>query len=268
MNYRLAVALCLSALMCIVAPPRADAMSSRCQAIAGLESYVVPASTQIEALQADEVLITFVGHSTFRIESPGGTIIATDYDGNAGDGALPHVVTMNHAHSTHYTDTPHPDIAHVLRGWNPLGGGAQHNLVFNDTAIRNVPTDIRHWSGEREIDGNSIFIFEIAGLCIGHLGHLHHELTAQHIGWIGRLDVIMVPVDGSYTMSQSSMASVVRDLRARIVIPMHYFGATTLAGFIAKMDDGFGIDVRDSPSVVLSEEMLPDRPTILVLPGY
>ena len=45
--------------------------------------------------------------------------------------------------------------------------------VVDDVYIRNVPTDIRN-GGAMEADGNSIFIFEVAGLCIGHLGHLHH----------------------------------------------------------------------------------------------
>ena len=70
-------------------------------------------------------------------------------------------------------------IKHVLRGWNPNGGAANHDLTVGDVKIRNVPTNIRSWAGGTEIDGNSIFIFEVAGLCIGHLGHLHHELTAQ-----------------------------------------------------------------------------------------
>ena len=45
--------------------------------------------------------------------------------------------------------------------------------MVDDVYIRNVPTDIRSWGGELERDGNSIFIFEVADLCIGHLGHLH-----------------------------------------------------------------------------------------------
>jgi L-ascorbate metabolism protein UlaG (beta-lactamase superfamily) len=43
-------------------------------------------------------------------------------------------------------------------------------------------------------DGNSIFIFEVAGLCIGHLGHLHHKLDENHFAAIGRLDIVMVPI--------------------------------------------------------------------------
>ena len=57
-------------------------------------------------------------------------------------------------------------------------------------------------------DGNSIFIFEVAGLCIGHLGHLHHKLDDSHFAQIGRIDILMVPIDGSYTMSLDGMSEI------------------------------------------------------------
>ena len=247
---------------------QANAAANRCLAIAGAEPKAVPVALTPTALGANEVRITFVGHSTFRIESAGGITIATDYSGDAGEGALPDVVTMNHAHSTHYTDFPDKDIKHVLRGWNPDGGAANHDLTVGDVKIRNVPTNIRSWSGGTEIDGNSIFIFEVAGLCIGHLGHLHHELTPQHIGWIGRLDVVFVPVDGTVTLDHASMISVLKDLRASIIIPMHFFGLTTLGTFILKMREEFTVETSKEPTVIVSETSLPSTPKLLVLPGY
>ena len=61
--------------------------------------------------------LTYVGHSTFLIESPQLVRIATDYNDYVKPPMIPDIVTMNHAHSTHYTDSPEPDIKHVLRGW-------------------------------------------------------------------------------------------------------------------------------------------------------
>ena len=77
---------------------------------------------------------------------------------------------------------------------------ASHDLTVSDVRIRNVATNIRDWGGGYIAYGNSIFIFEIAGMCIGHLGHLHHTLTPEQIGQIGQLDVVMVPVDGGYSL--------------------------------------------------------------------
>ena len=211
--------------------------------------------------------ITFVGHATFRIESSGGTVIATDYTGYAGAGRIPDVVTMNHAHTTHYTNFPDPNIKHVLRGWPTNGARAEHSLTVGDVFIRNVTTDIRGWDGVREKDGNSIFIFEVADLCIGHLGHLHHTLGPEYLGLIGQLDVVMVPVDGSYTMEQASMLEVLKLLKARLVLPMHYFGQFTLSRFLGKLDESFEIEISKAASVTVSAANLPERPKVLVLPG-
>jgi L-ascorbate metabolism protein UlaG (beta-lactamase superfamily) len=243
------------------------ARSSDCLAMAeGPEQTHTVAYTPT-ALAADQVQLTFVGHSTFLIESPGGLKIATDYAGWSG-GVVPDVVTMNQAHSSHYTNTPDPAIKHVLRGWNPAGGAAKHDLQIEDVRIRNVTTDIRSGYVGRIADGNSIFIFELAGLCIGHLGHLHHELTPEHVGWVGRLDVVLVPVDGGYTMAQVNMLNVLKQLKARIVIPMHYFGPTTLARFIDKARSEFDIETATSPVLVLSAKDLPAKPKLVVLPGF
>jgi L-ascorbate metabolism protein UlaG (beta-lactamase superfamily) len=248
-----------------VAAMPAEAEVSRCLAIAETSPRLHHAALKPAALKPDEVRVRFVGHATFLIESHEGITIATDYAGYAG-GVVPDVVTMNRAHSTHYTDTPDPRIGHVLRGWNPEGGAAQHHLRVGDVTIRNVPTDIRRF-GQVMPDGNSIFIFEVAGLCIGHLGHLHHELGPEHVGWIGRLDVVMVPVDGSFTMAQASMINVIKLLRARVILPMHYFGPTTLRRFLDGLSEEFEIEISSSPEIVMSESTLPSAPTVLVLPG-
>jgi L-ascorbate metabolism protein UlaG (beta-lactamase superfamily) len=159
---------------------------------------------------------------------------------------------------------PDPAIEHVLRGWNPEGGRASHNVEIGDVLVRNVTTDIRAW-GVPEKDANSIFIFEISGLCIGHLGHLHHELGAQHVGWIGRLDVVMVPVDGSYTLPTANMVDVIKTLRARVVLPMHAFGDYSLQQFVASLSKDFVTSSDRPASITLSLNSLPSRPTVFVL---
>src|ERR1700751_6458752 len=98
-------------------------------------------------------------------------------------------------------------------------------MRIGDVYIRNVTTDIRrYWGegpgGEMIKDGNSIFIFEVAGLCIGHLGHLHHSLDDSHFAAIGRLDIVMVPIDGTYTMSLDGISEITRRLRPSGARPM------------------------------------------------
>ncbi len=241
--------------------------ASRCIALADASPRIQYVSLNDASLSQFEVKITFVGHATFRIESAGGVIIATDYAGYAGQGPVPYVVTMNHAHSTHYTNNPDPRITHVLRGWGTTDAPARHSLSVGDVFIRNVTTDIRGWSGIREKDGNSIFIFEVADICIGHLGHLHHTLGPEYLGLIGQLDVVMVPVDGSYTMAQPEMMKVLELLKARLVLPMHYFSRSRLETFLSQVGDGYDVAMNESASITVSAASLPSRPKVLVLPG-
>ena len=238
-----------------------------CHVVASNKPNVHPAAFTPTALNDDEVGLTFVGHATFLIESPHGVRIATDYNGAVRPEIVPDVITMNHAHPTHYTDYPDPAIKYVLRGWDPNGGAARHDLQVEDVHIRNVPTNIRDWPGGTEFGGNSIFVFEVADLCIAHLGHLHHPLTSEHLRELGPIDVVLAPVDGSWTMSLDGMMEVLGAIHAPLVVPMHYFSEFTLDRFLARAREQYAVERNGSPSTVLSRATLPSRPTVLVLPA-
>jgi L-ascorbate metabolism protein UlaG (beta-lactamase superfamily) len=219
------------------------------------------------ALAPNQVGLTFLGHASFLIESPAGVSIVTDYNGYNRPRGVPDIVTMNNAHSTHYTDHPDAGIKYVLRGWDPAGGMAVHNLTYQDVRVRNVPTNVRDFGGTR-YNGNSIFIFEIGDLCIAHLGHLHHVLTPEHVADIGQIDVLLVPVDGTWTMDQDGMLEVIDQLHPPLLIPMHYFGTRTLELFLARVREKYAVRLSETASITLSRASLPARPEALVLPGY
>lgn len=256
------------------AQPAKPEMRENCPGLVASRSPVFrrasfdPASLKLAALAADQVRITFVGHATFLLESPQLVRIATDYNDYVRPNVLPDIVTMNHAHSTHYTDRPDPSIPHVLRGWAGNERPARIDMTFKDVRVRNVPTNIRTWGGgETERHGNSIFIFEIANLCIAHLGHLHHTLTQAQLDEMGRVDVVMVPVDGSYTLDLDGMIEVLHALKAPLLIPMHYFSGYSLDRFLARMRQEWEVEVLEIPSTVISKTTLPAKPKILVMPG-
>jgi len=247
---------------------------SHCRALAeatpGAE-YIQKASWDA-TLPDETVRIHYVAHASFLIRSAGGLNMVTDYTGFVGNvPMIPDVVTMNHAHETHWTAFPDPAIPHVLPGWGEeFGSGISHRVDLGEVLIRNVSTDIRSvWDNGRERAGNSIFIFEMAGLCIGHLGHLHHEPNAAQYAQIGRLDVVMAAVDGGMTLDTVTMARVLNRLKSSIVIPMHWFGEGTLSVFLASMRDEFPVIDVEGPSLDVSLDRLPSRPTIMVLrPEY
>ena len=260
----------LALVLSILALPAAaqDRMPSHCIAIAEAAPGIEYASLSELTAPLDEftVRLRYVDHSMFVLRTPGGLSAATDFTGYLGPTTfLPDVVTMNNAHSTHWTPNPSADIPHVLEGWARGGAPADHYLDLGEMLVRNVPTDVRSGFDGVRVAGNSIFVFEVAGLCIGHLGHLHHEPDEFQYAALGRLDVVMAPVDGGMTLDLPTMIRVLKRLRSSVVIPMHWFSLASLDRFLVGMRDEFDIEVTDGSDFEVSLRSLPSRPTVVVL---
>ena len=138
----------------------------------------------------------------------GGVMAVTDYTGWIGNpDVVPDVVTMNNAHSTHWTANPDPRIPHVLAGWPDANGPAQYELDLGAMLVRNVTTDTRGPFGEgpaltlaqpikdqrRRLFGN------IASAGAGRYGGDGHYLVQRHQGaqlgrscrvWLGQRDEV------------------------------------------------------------------------------
>ena len=251
-------------------PPPAlaqERIPSHCHAMAQGPERIMQASLG-DPVEADHIRIRYIDHASFLLETPGGLTAVTDYFGYTGARDwVPDVVTMNNAHRTHWTAAPDPRIPHVLEGWGGEVAENLHELDLGEMLVRNVHTDTRsRWGEGGRRNGNSIFVFEVAGLCIGHLGHLHHAPDDAQYASVGRLDVVMVPVDGGYTMNTAEMAEVVKRFRSSVVIPMHWFSGASLQTFLTDME-GSEFDVVDAglSELTLSLRDLPGRPTIMVL---
>lgn len=256
------------------------AQADRCpKLVAEAPARIVPAAFRLAAAppeklfqpaagRSDEVTLNYIGHSTFLIETPGGVTVATDYNDYVRPDVVPRVATMNRAHSTHYSLSPDPGIEYLLKGWSDTPGQpARYDLDVGDLWIGNLPTNIRDWEGGTVRNGNSIFIFRAADLCIAHLGHLHHTLTEDDLAALGRIDVVLAPVDGSYTLDVDGMVEVLKALESPLIIPMHYFNDVTLDAFLNRLGQrDYIVERRSSPTLVVSRESLPRRPTVIVLP--
>lgn len=243
-----------------------ERIASHCHAMARGPETIMRASLGAP-VEADHVRIRYIDHASFVIETPGGLTVITDYNGfTGGRDWVPDVVTMNNAHHTHWIAAPDPRIPHVLEGWAEGDVPKAHELDLGEILIRNVHTDVRSRFGDgARKNGNSIFVFEVAGLCIGHLGHLHHPPDEAQFAAVGRLDVIMVPVDGGYTMATAEMAEVVKRFRSSVVLPMHWFSGASLEVFLNDMKGAFEVVETGLPDLQLSLQDLPGRPMIMVL---
>src|SRR3954464_4671049 len=250
-------------------PPAKPEMVENCPGlVAAAPPRLMPAALRL-ALNPDQIRVTYSGHSTFLIESPQLVRIATDYNAYVRPPALPAIAPMNHAHATHKPHHPDPRIPHVLRGWGSNSDQpARHDVQVRDVRVRNVPTNIRDWRGGTERHGNSIFIYEMANMCIAHLGHLHHTLNQQQLDEIGRVDVVFVPVDGNMTLDLEGMIEVLQALKAPLMIPMHYFSTYTLHRFLERVRQNWTVEISEIPSLVVSKTSLPATPKVTVLPGH
>ncbi len=237
------------------------AAAAQCLPMVQGEPRIIPAALP----KAGDVRLTYLGHSSFLIESAGGATAVTDYNGVHRAPFTPDIVTMNNAHSTHFSEAIEPGVQHVLKGWGEGGSFAVHDLPYEDMRIRNVPTNVRDFGGTR-YNGNSIFVFEMADLCIAHLGHLHHTLSDQHLSELGLIDILLVPIDGVYTIPQELMIEVVRQIGAAVIIPMHYFSESGIDRFVRLMEGRYEAVYSDTPTIVVSRLRMPYR-KLVVLPG-
>lgn len=245
----------------------AGAFAAGCEPnIASTASHLTLADWSLADAVEANVDLTFIGHASVLIKSPQGVTIVTDLNDYFPPPFPPDIATMNHFHDTHYTDHPDPRIQFVLRGWDPSGGAAHWDMTYKDVRVRNIPTNVRNFDGSTDFNGNSIFIFEIADLCIAHLSHLQHTLAPEHLAALGQIDVLLPMIDGAYSLSQYDIIQVIDQIKPQLVIPIHYFGPTQLENFLTRMNNRYPVVRSEDPHVVLSRATLPKQPSILILP--
>ena len=238
-----------------------------CFPIATKPLPIVRASlVQMAAVPAEHIRITYVGHASFMIESAEGVKALTDYNGYLPLDSVPDLVTMNNSHDSHYTDFIGDGIKHVLRGWDPKGGIARHNLFLKDMRIRNVPTNLTDITGQMA-NGNSMFVFESADLCVVHISHLHHVLSKQQLGALGRIDIAFAPIDGFMTMSHSELFRVLAQIRPKLIIPMHYGWYGAVEEFVQKAKALYPVRTHASDTIDISLAKVPRRTEVLFLKG-
>lgn len=182
----------------------------------------------------------WLGHASFYLESPAGVRLVTDPYGPQVSPAAPvvmaDVVTVSHEHFDHnYLDNikGNPE---VWRGLTPDGDWARVDRTFKDVRAYTVPTYHDEAAGAKR-GKNAVFVLEVGDLRLAHLGDLGHVLNDEQVQRIGRLDVLMIPVGGYFTIDANQAWQVVAALKPRVVLPMHYL-VPGMQGFpIAGVDD-------------------------------
>lgn len=207
-----------------------------------------------------------LGHACFRITSSDGMrIIADPYEpggfgGQIGYGPITDtadVVLVSHDHADHNYVQGVPGNPTVVRGSQEAAG-----IRFNAVSTYHDDT------GGSQRGPNVIFTFEVDGIRICHLGDLGHPLTEAQVNSIGPVDVLLVPVGGTFTVDAAGADQVIGQLEPAVVIPMHY--RTAKVGLpIAPVDDFLtgkdNVERRESSQVELTPADIGLTQRIIVL---
>lgn len=170
------------------------------------------------------VTLTWLGQSTFVMTTGTGLKVLIDPT-NPGAYSPPpvegvDVITVSHEHPDHNYVQLATGSPLVLRGLTK-DGFAQVDQTVKGVRIRTVAAYHDREQGAQR-GRNVLFVFEMPGLRIAHLGDLGHRLEPQQAAAVGPVDILMTPVAGGPTIDAKTALEVVDQLKAAVVIPMHY----------------------------------------------
>ncbi len=160
--------------------------------------------------------ITWFGQSCFRLEAKEGSVLIDPFSKELGlkpPRIKDEVILVTHQHADHNNIADANPEAFIIQ--NP-GEYENHGI-----AIRGIQSFHDNKEGtERGL--NTIYVLKAEEMNICHLGDLGHVLTDHQIEDIGDVDILMIPVGGTYTIDAKTAVEVINQIEPKIVIPMHY----------------------------------------------
>jgi L-ascorbate metabolism protein UlaG (beta-lactamase superfamily) len=213
--------------------------------------------------------LRWFGQAMFLLTSPGGTTVLVDPFVDIGYTVPPPLnttaATISHEHPDHSNDPLAGASATVLRGLT-TDGFADIDETFGDVRVRTVSTYHDDTQGSQR-GNNAVFVYEIAGLIFAHLGDLGHQLDDAQASEIGSVDVLMLPVGGTFTLDGAGATQVTDRLAPKMVFPMHYKtarGGQPLADASAFLA-GKTVEQTGTTDIRIAQDTLPADLTAYVL---
>ncbi|MCJ7739728.1 MBL fold metallo-hydrolase [Candidatus Microgenomates bacterium] len=210
--------------------------------------------------------ITYLGHSAFRIKGKKTSIVTDPFDPAVTGFKIPSVqadiVTVSHEHKDHN------NIKAVSGEPLVISGPGEYEVKgVRITGLRTYHDNTK--GGERGY--NTVYRIEIDNVAIVHLGDLGHKLSDKEIEILDGVDILMIPVGGTYTINAAEAVEVISHLEPKVIIPMHYKSDKH------KNDDGEKLDelsvflkemgkegLAPVPKLVISKDKLPLESMVVI----
>jgi len=209
--------------------------------------------------------IKWLGQAAFLITAENGTRIITDpYEAGMGlnygeINETADIVTVSHEHFDHNNVAAVKGNPTVIRGAG--------TIEAKGIKFQGVPS-FHDDSGGKERGENTIFCFDVDGARICHLGDLGHQLDDQQAAMLGQVDILLIPVGGTFTVDAEAASQICDKLAPRVVIPMHFRTprcGLPIADAAKFLEDKKNVSKRDSSEVELTSYNLPASRQIIVL---
>lgn len=161
--------------------------------------------------------ITYLGHSSFKIKGKTAVVVTDPFDESVVGLKYPtieaDIVTTSHNHDDH------GKISLVKNYKKAFTGPGEYEVM--GISFIGIPSFHDDKKGEKK-GKNTIFVLEVDGVRICHLGDLGHKLTEGQLKKIGDIDVLLIPVGGEYTIDSKKAVVVMQQIEASYIVPMHY----------------------------------------------
>lgn len=212
--------------------------------------------------------ITYLGHSSFKLRGKNVTVVTDPYDSDMVGIKFPRhtsadIVTVSHDHADH-------NAVNVLEG-SPFIVRGPGEYEIKGVSIIGVAAYHDNEKGAKR-GRNTLYNIHIDGISIAHLGDLGHELTSSEVEALGNVDILLIPVGGTFTIDAETAAKVVAEIDPKIVIPMHYgrpelnpktFGdLLTVGAFLKEMGKE---TIIPQSKLAISKDKLPQELQVVVL---
>ena len=209
--------------------------------------------------------ISWLGHSCFKIEEKiNGESVFLLTDPFSSDIGFklpilsPDIVSVSHQHHDHNNISS-------LRG-QPFIVDRAGEFDVKGIMIEGIRSYHDDEKGAKRGE-NIIFRFDIDGISLAHLGDLGEMLDSKQLEKLGGLDVLFIPVGGTYTLDAKKAVEVISQIEPRIVIPMHYKvpGLKIDIDGVDKFIKELGLEARYEEKLKLSQRDLPSDEMHLII---